>query len=126
MGCRECIPAGGECFPDFGFNFQLAEGLWLVAPGAKRDGLAFSDTETARNAAGWIRFLNNAGGGFRFHVRFRTGRSPGWIRRMSYGFTVARPPSKGKLREDGARRVLLRARLLRYYPFSVSSPLEVE
>ncbi len=73
MGSRERIPAGGECFPHFGFNFQLAKGLWLVAPGAKCDGLAFSETETAGDAAGICSgFLDNAGGGFRFHVGFKT------------------------------------------------------
>ncbi len=49
-------------------SFQFAEGFWLIASGAKRDDLPFSDAKTAGDAAG-IRsgFLNNAGSGLGFH-----------------------------------------------------------
>jgi hypothetical protein len=71
MGSQKCIPAGRECFVHLGLNcsnplsFQFAEGFWLIASGAKRDDLSFSDAKTAGIRSG---LLNNAGSGLGFHV----------------------------------------------------------
>jgi hypothetical protein len=69
MGSQEPIPTRGERFMHLGLNcsnplrFQFAEGFWLIASGAKRDDLPFSDAKTAGIRSG---FLNNAGVGLDF------------------------------------------------------------
>jgi len=53
MGSQKRIPPSRECFMHLGLNctnpvnFQFAEGFWLIALGAKRDDLPFSDAKTA-------------------------------------------------------------------------------
>jgi hypothetical protein len=46
-------------------SFQFAEGFWLIASGAKRDDLPFSDAKSAGIRSG---FLNNTGRWLGFHV----------------------------------------------------------
>ena len=89
MGSQKRIPAGRECFVHFGLNcsnpvgFELAEGFGMFARFSST-GLDVPGGQRANDGVGCVRFLNNAGVGFGFHVlgclRFKVKTcAAGWL-----------------------------------------------